>query len=99
MKSCLSRTRRAELPKFPSSIDTIELLDLYKTTTPGEKFLIHEKNNILLFASVDTLRILSYCKNRHSDGTFHVASKVYYCYIFFYLFIVYLHFSYLFIVF
>ena len=39
IKTSLGRYRRAELPKQPLSISTIELPELYKTTTNGEKFL------------------------------------------------------------
>ena len=43
------KTLRAELPKLPPSIQTIELPHIYKKITNVGKFLIHEKHNIYVF--------------------------------------------------
>ena len=64
-------------PPLPTCREDISLPDAFTKTNRGGIFHIYSTadNSIMIFASLEMLRVLAECIIWHADGTFHVAPK------------------------
>ena len=64
-------------PPLPTCREDISLPDAFIKTDRGGIFHIYSTadNSIMIFASLEMLRVLAECIIWHADGTFHVAPK------------------------
>ena len=52
-----------------------QLPDHLRQTDRGEKFLLHEDKELIIFTTASNLSVLKACKHRFADGTFKVKIK------------------------
>ena len=80
LKSSLYRSRAKRLPKLPQNRAEIRLNDEWATTLDGRDFVLAndgEDNKILIFGTVQNLRLLCHADTIFMDGTFKVAPALF----------------------
>lgn len=71
------RTKAANVPAEPATLQDLELPEEYKHLGNGDRFLLHDSgpssDRILVFATARSLQLLGQCSTIFSDGTFSTA--------------------------
>ena len=65
----LSRNIRRQRQVSPANSNS-QLPDHLKQTDRGEKFLLHEDEELIVFTTAPNLSVLKACKHWFADGTF-----------------------------
>ena len=69
-KSQMHRARRAEMPPVPKTFEDINLEGQWSRTCAGERFLLSQADNIIMFATDQNLEVLAQSPIVFMDGTF-----------------------------
>lgn len=84
VKRYIRRHKQGTLPKEPTSLRNLEIVDEWTTTgfTDNEPFLIHDSSasassRLIVFATEQGLRQLSRARSWYMDGTFATAPKLF----------------------
>ena len=67
------RARRVNRPPLPKTRADIDLQGQWTTTKQDERFLLHQDEDMLIFATDDNLSTLSSATTVFMDGTFKSA--------------------------
>ena len=70
----LSRSIRRQRQVSPANSNN-QLSDHLKQTDRGEKFLLHEDEELIIFTSASNLSVSKACKHWFIDGTFEAREK------------------------
>ena len=70
----LSRSIRRQRQVSPANSNS-QLPDHLKQTDRGEKFLLHEDKELIVFTTASNLSVLKACKHWFADGTFKAREK------------------------
>ena len=69
------RARRENIPPLPTSRDDTDLSGDWSLSIAGERFLLHQGSDMIIFATDQFLRLLAECDTIFMDGTFKAAPK------------------------
>lgn len=73
------RVKSKDSHPLPTSLATMEIPEVYRTTVKGENFLLHDSGNsddrILIFATLKNLEPMQNSSEWFADGTFQVTPK------------------------
>ena len=76
-KSQMHRARRAEMPPVPKTFEDINLEGQWSRTCAGERFLLSQADNIIIFATDQNLEVLAQSPIVFMDGTFKSAPRLF----------------------
>ena len=81
---CRARRRAANVPSEPSSLNNLEIPQVYRETNKGESFLLYDSGSvtkntrILIFGTKNNVEVMNTSSIWLADGTFKCAPNIFY---------------------